>query len=48
MFKTSFAEAGYQEAVKDAMPSPETVESMQQGLKSRIRGLILIYLGVSI
>jgi len=42
MFETSFDKAGYQEAVKDAMPSSEAVESMQQGLKSRKRGLILI------
>ena len=35
LFETSFDEAGYREAVRDAMLSPETVETMQQGLKSQ-------------
>jgi len=39
LFETSFDEAGYRDAVKDAMPSQESIESMQQGLKDHKREL---------
>ena len=39
LFETSFDEAGYRDAVKDAMPSQESIESMQQGLKDQKRDL---------